>query len=221
MHGDTKKVSDFLGNCGADIIALQEVMVAHKTIELTKHFTNQLGYHHTFADSFDDIVNGVKTKIGNAIFSKFPIKKSVTHTLSTKVSRVAIQADITLGNTVLHVFNTHFLHTHQKPSRLQNDQAQSLATILTKKNTILMGDFNALPYSNPINLLGRVLKNTDRNMLPTWSMYPEGCEHCSPQNLLYKLDNIFVSDDVRYSDFSVEKSDASDHLPISAIIDVA
>lgn len=220
MHGNHKEVSKFLEHSRADIVALQEVIVAHETIELAKHFTEHLGYQHVFAESFEDVINGFQVKIGNAVFSKYPIVNSKIHHLSKVKNRVALQTDIEIGDSILHVFNTHLLHTHQQPSKLQDVQATHLRKVLTSHKTVLMGDFNALPNSNVINIVSRVLTNTDKNMLPTWSIYPKGCEHCSPKGLLYKLDNIFVSPDVTYSNFLVEESKASDHLPISVTIEI-
>lgn len=220
FRGNIQKISAFLEQSEADIIGLQEVIVEHKTIELAKRFTEHLGYRHAFATSFEHDIDGIKVKVGNAIFSKFPIKKTKIHHLSTTINRVALQTDIEIDSAIIHVFNTHLIHTHQKPSQLQNEQTTNLAKVLPSSKTILMGDFNALPNSNPINIIERLLRNTDRNDLPTWSVYPEGCEHCSPKGLLYKLDNIFVSPDMTYSNFLVEKSEASDHLPISVTIEI-
>ncbi|MCR4329252.1 MAG: endonuclease/exonuclease/phosphatase family protein [Candidatus Roizmanbacteria bacterium] len=220
LNGNLNTISTFLEHSNADIIGLQEVIVANKTIELAKHFTEHLGYKHVFARSFDNEIDGVQVKVGNAIFSKFPIVDSKIHHLSNEINRVALQADIKINSSIIHVFNTHLIHTHQNPSELQNLQATHLAKVLPLKKTILMGDFNALPNSNPINIVSRVLENTDKNMLPTWSIYPKGCRVCSPQGVLYKLDNIFTSSDIKSSDFMVEKSKASDHLPISATIEI-
>ena len=83
-----------------------------------------------------------------------------------------------------------------------------------------MGDFNALPESNAIKKINTVLENTDAELLPTWSAYPKGCETCLPQGIQYKLDNIFVSKDIKTQSYRVENSQASDHLPISAVIEL-
>ena len=99
-------------------------------------------------------------------------------------------------------------------------RANSFASGISPRKTVLMGDFNALPQSNVIRIISKVLKNTDPNSLPTWSVYPEGCGKCSPKGIIYKLDNIFTSQDIKGSAFKVEKSQASDHLPISAVVEL-
>lgn len=218
--GDLVKVNKFLKDFNADIIGLQEVMMVDNKIQISKSLMEELGYKYIFATAFQYPINGIPTNIGNAILSKYPILGNKVYNLSENENRIAIQADIQIGNNTLYVFNTHLFHTHQKPSELQDLQATNLVKVLTTKKTVLMGDFNALPESNAIKIISKVLKNTDTNYLPTWSVYPEGCEGCLPKGIIYKLDNIFTSQDLKNSTFKVEKSQASDHLPISVVIEI-
>ena len=220
FHGNLEKVNAELENFNADIIGLQEVMLIDKKVQISRRLTKELGYKYIYAPAFQIPLNGVPTHIGNAIFSKHPILKSKIHNLSEAENRVAVQADVEVGDKALHIFNTHLFHTHQQPSKLQDRQASNLVKALTPERTVLMGDFNALPESNAIRIISKVLKNTDTNSLPTWSVYPEGCKKCLPKGAIYKLDNIFISDDIKSTSFKVEESKASDHLPISAIIEV-
>lgn len=41
-----------------------------------------------------------------------------------------------------------------------------------------------------------------------------------PQGLLYRLDYVFTSYDIKTSSFKVEKTKGSDHLPVSTIIEI-
>jgi len=220
FYGNLKKVNEFLENCNADIIGLQEVMMGDKKIQISTRLTEELGYKYVYAPAFQYPINGIPTTIGNAILSRYPILSSKIHTLSENEKRVAIQADIQIGNNTFHIFNTHLLHTHQQPSEVQELEATNLVNVLTPKKTVLMGDFNALPESNAIQIISKKMKNTDSNLLPTWSIYPQGCEGCLPKGILYKLDNIFISADIKNSSFKVEKSKASDHLPVSTLLEI-
>jgi endonuclease/exonuclease/phosphatase family metal-dependent hydrolase len=65
-----------------------------------------------------------------------------------------------------------------------------------------------------------VFDSVDDGMTPTWSQYPEGCDVCKPQKIDTRLDYIFVTKDIKFSDSRVESSKGSDHLPVSAIINV-
>lgn len=221
-NGNLEAVNDYLNKSKSDIIGLQEVMRTDKKIELSKKLTDELGYQIAYAPAFQIHKKGKTVDVGNAVLTKHTILKSQIHILSDVDSRVALQTDIQIKNTnkIIHVFNTHFLHTHQQPSAIQDLQAMNLAKILPHESTILTGDFNALPDSNAVKIISEVLQNTDANMLPTWSVYPEGCHVCLPQKIDIKLDNIFVSRDIKIKSFQVEDSKASDHLPISAIIEV-
>lgn len=221
-NGDLEKVNEFLENFNADIIGLQEVMRVDSDVKLSKRLKEELGYKYVYAPAFQIPINGVQTEVGNAIFSKYPIISHTIHNLSEKDNRIAVQVDIQIRDKILHVFSTHLIHTHQQPSELQELQASNLVKVLTPEKTVLMGDFNALPDSNAIKIISNVLQNTDTNLLPTWSVYPYGCKDktCVPGGIKYKLDNIFTSKDLQTSLFKVEESKASDHLPISVVVEI-
>ncbi len=79
------------------------------------------------------LANGSSEEMGNAVFSKYPITQSKIHTLSEEKKRIAIQADINVSGTTLHIFSVHLVHTHQQPSAVQDLQAENLITILPKE----------------------------------------------------------------------------------------
>jgi endonuclease/exonuclease/phosphatase family metal-dependent hydrolase len=165
--------------------------------------------------------SGETEELGNAIFSKYPIVNSRAHKLSEEHARLAVQADIDISGTILHVFCTHLKHTHQKPMDVQNLQAKNLIKALPSDHVIVMGDFNATPESEPVKMLGAVLSNTDKVLGPTWSVYPEGCSVCKPQALDTRLDYIFTSKDIKTSSFKIENSKGSDHLPLSVQVELS
>jgi endonuclease/exonuclease/phosphatase family metal-dependent hydrolase len=222
IEGRFSEVCDFLKSSDADIIGLQEVE-SHKSDRDIIVFLEGLGYKHAFAPIEKMIERQGKVtrwNDGPAIFSKYDILKSETFVLSEQDPRGAVRADIQVGNSVLHVFSTHLLHTHQQPSATQELQAENLIKLLTAERTILMGDFNATPESAIIQKAETVLINTDPSNTPTWSVYPEGCLVCKPQAIDTRLDYIFTTPDLKTSSFKVEGSKASDHLPISVIVEV-
>lgn len=218
--GDINAVNDFLENSNADIIGLQEVVDIGGQINLSKRLFEELGYKLVYTPVFDLERKGKSIKVGNAVLTKFPIQKSFVHNLSKEENRKAVQVDVGAGDKTLHIFSTHLLHTHQKPSKIQDEQAENLVKFVPQQNSVLMGDFNALPDSNAIKIISKSFINSDPNRLPTWSVYPEGCHICRPQGILYKLDYIFTSKDLKIHDYKVESSMASDHLPVSTIIEL-
>ncbi|MES2088346.1 MAG: endonuclease/exonuclease/phosphatase family protein [Patescibacteria group bacterium] len=215
--GKFDEISKFLTAFDADIIGLQEVVPNDPTRD-TIGFLKKLGYQSLFAPVLEIRNDG--RIMSNAIFSKYPIVSNKTYVLSEAESRNALQADIKIGEKILHVFTTHLLHTHQKPSEIQELQVQNLLKVLPKENTIIMGDFNALPESAAIKKMREIFVDSDPASPPTWSVYPEGCSGCTPHKIFIRLDYIFTSKDIKVNSPAVHNSKGSDHLPISAVVEI-
>lgn len=216
--GHFDQVMDFLKRANADIVGLQEVVADDPKRDVIG-FLNKLGYQHVFApvekDWGERFIND-----GPAVFSKHKILKSETFILSKTESRAVAKAEIQIGTVTLSIFSTHLVHTHQEHSDVQDEQATSLIKLIPRENAILMGDFNAQPTSTTIKIIKQVLIDSDPNSKPTWSVYPEGCTTCNPQAIETKLDYIFTTKDINTTGFKVENSRASDHLPISVVIEI-
>ncbi len=213
------ELKDFLLTSDADIIGLQEVRADDPERDVIG-FLDSLGYRHAYAREQFWPERGLR--FGPAIFSKYDIESSTVHALSENERRIALQADIRVNDEVLHVFNTHLLHIHhnQKLSDIPDIQAETLLGLLPAEKTIVMGDFNAAPNSRVIQRMREVLNDTDPSSIPTWSVYPEGCLACNPQKIDTRLDYIFTSKDLKTHSPAVGNSKASDHLPISVILEL-
>lgn len=216
-EGHFDEIAQFLKSSEADIIGLQEVLPFSKSIPIIEFLTS-LGYEHVYAPA--RLSSDEREEMGNAVFSKYPIVSSVVHVLSDESRRVAVQAEITMQGETVHVFSVHLLHTHQKVSSIQELQVENLLKVLPAKKVIVMGDFNATPESVVVQKMGSVLIDTDTTHTPTWSVYSEGCPVCNPQKIDTRLDYIFVSPDMKAISSKVENSKGSDHLPISAMIEM-
>ena len=216
LDGDLEAVIAFVRNSEADIIGMQEVIPEREPNILDA--MTALGYQHSFAKVTELHKDG--KEMGNAIFSRFPIVESKTHTLSDEERRLAEEATIDVEGIQLHVFNTHLLHTHQKQSGVQDSQVKTLVGLLPTENTIVMGDFNAIPQSSVIQKMEGLLVNTDPSHAPTWSTDPAGCSGCDVHGVTVRLDYIFASRDLATRSPLVYDSKASDHLPVSCIIEL-
>lgn len=218
IDGYFDQISDFLNKSNADIIGLQEVKDDDPKLDVISYLS-KLGYHHAFAPIEkrwgEDIYRD-----GPAIFSKYDILKTKTYVLSKIDSRVGLRADIQVKDKILHVFSTHIVHTHQKESIIQTEQVSNLIKALPNNLTIVMGDFNATPNSQTIKKMKEFLVDSDPSSAPTWSVYPEGCETCNPQEINTRLDYIFTSKDIAVKSFEVGNSKGSDHLPITALVEI-
>jgi endonuclease/exonuclease/phosphatase family metal-dependent hydrolase len=218
IDGDFKQVSEFIKQVNPDVIGLQEVKDDDVDFDIIGYLTG-LGYDYVFAPVRH--IWGDKVYMdGPAIFSKYPIVKKETYILSDIDPRGAVRADVKVGNTILHVFNTHLVHTHQKQTELQDIQLENLIKKLTPKRTILTGDFNATPASNVIEKVKEILVDTDIKSLPTWSLDTKGCPICKVQTVDIKLDYIFVSKDLKHMSFKVLEGMGSDHTPVSVMVEV-
>jgi len=224
LDGNLEAVTELIRNSNADIIGLQEV-IPEREPDILRSIEG-LGYQSTFTSVTESRKDG--KKMGNAILSRYEIANTQTHVLydtdnrlsSEAEKRVAIQADIQVNDIILHVFSTHLAHTHQKQSNIQDMQAESLIRVLPPEHTIVMGDFNAIPNSGVIQRMREVLNDTDPNSTPTWGVYPEGCRVCNPQTLDTRLDYIFATKDLESHSPAVLQSKASDHLPISVVLNL-
>lgn len=214
------KIKEFLASSNADIIGIQEVSFEDPERDIVS-FLKNLGYDYVSAPSaeFTDD-NNKHHRLNNAVFSKFSIVESKEHFLRIGGKRRSIEAKIQIGETVLSVFSVHLKHTHQQRTELQDEQAETLVSLLPSKLGIVMGDFNATPESYPIQIMEKTYINTDKTLTPTWSAYSEGCHICNPQNIDIRLDYIFVSPDVVFDSPEVCESKGSDHLAISVLVQV-
>lgn len=213
-----KEVAEFLKSQDADIIGFQEVLPDDPKRDVVSLLEN-LGYNSVFSPFAKTWGEKVYCD-APAIFTKFKIQKSERYVLSKNESRIAVRAEINVGNELLHVFSTHLVHTHQKESEIQKEQVQNLIKKLPPTRTIVMGDFNATPESSVIKNMQKVMVDSDPASEPTWSMYPEGCPVCNPQKLNIRLDYIFTTKDLKTTSFKVENSKGSDHLPISVSLEL-
>jgi endonuclease/exonuclease/phosphatase family metal-dependent hydrolase len=216
------EIAKHLKEAEADIIALQEVIQdldgKHNTAE---NLAKELGYHWVYEETTQFPFEGRTVSWGNAVLSKYKIHEHKVHELSEgEDRRTALEVHVEIDEKPFTVVSTHLVHTHQKPSELQESQAKKLLEIIPKEHALVMGDFNALPDSNALKNVSEVLKHTDTQLDPTWSMYVDGCEECKIEELVHRLDYIFATQDIDVQSFQTDYSKGSDHLPIAATIEV-
>lgn len=216
--GDFEKIKKFLHASRADIIGLQEVMPEDKERDVVA-FLSKLGYYTAVAPMGATFPDG--RMITSAIFSTYPIRTARMHMLSEQSPRQAVEAHIIVGNTTLTVFSFHLKHTHQQESTVQNLQMENLIKVLPKERFIAMGDCNATPDMTPIKRMREVSVDTDPNSHPTLDVSLFDCSDCDPALLPQtRLDYIFTSKDLKTRLPKVERSEGSDHLAISVVVEL-
>jgi len=230
------EVTKFLKESDADIIALQEVVEHSKNGRvgnIAQQIASTLGFDYAYYSAFkDDRHNQSDFELGNAVLSRFKIENSKCHFLSNLEDyeknaktepRIAVEANININDKILKVFSTHLAYSDNlETTTLKESQTDKLALLLDSPRTVLMGDFNSLPDSIVTTKISSILKNADKDSLnePTWTVHPFIRSGFEETGLKHKIDYIFVSPDISVDKFTVEKSKASDHLPISAMLDI-
>lgn len=213
------KIISLLEKEQPDIVALQEVIQepdgkgnSAETIAQT------LGYQWVFAPVMSFAHEGRMVDWGEAVLSRYDIVKSEVLELSTDPRHIGLLSHIRIEKTHLSVISTHLTHTHQVTSAHQEKEAAALARLAPKDHAVIMGDFNALPESKTIAFMREKFTDADLKNLPTWCVYPNGCNTCQLSQVKHRLDYLFATPDVLICNYRTIQSDGSDHLPILATV---
>jgi endonuclease/exonuclease/phosphatase family metal-dependent hydrolase len=205
---------------GADVVGLQEVSrgwYLNGSTDMLAWLQRRLRMPYArFAGAADAIW-------GNAILSRYPIAGSGAVRLPREgvpLARNYLWADLDLGGGSLRLVVTH-LHHVEGPDGARVRLAQLprlLEGVAGRPATVLLGDFNAEPGSREIALL-REAGLTDAfqaaggtaDDAPT---YPSD----RPEQ---RIDYLWLSPDLRASDFDATTSTASDHRGVTATVSLA
>jgi len=226
------EVLSFLKSEKPDIIGLQEAIKETGKKNTAEIIAQELGYEYVYSPAFLNTRHKITYEQGNAVLSKFTITSNQCHFLTAHdlyqntaetEPRIAIEALIKIKNVNLKVFCTHLAYSHQlRPSKMRDLQVDNLLKLLPQKKTILLGDFNAESNGNEIKKISHVMKNADFKTphSPTWTVHPFNYFGFVENDLKHRLDYIFTSNDIRINDFVIGNSQASDHLPVTAVIEL-
>jgi endonuclease/exonuclease/phosphatase family metal-dependent hydrolase len=201
------RIAEILTGTHADIIGLQEVRAGQE-----KEIARILGFHAFFARA--DRVGGYE--FGNAILSRFPIRRSDVYPLGVPhhEQRVCLHVEIAWPGKAgaIHVFSAHL----GQNERERRQQAQRLASNSILENPsfhnaprVLLGDFNEKSRNGVVN---QSLVNFQCATGRSWTAFFP---------IVY-LDRVYISSDLKFFDFHVYRTGsaliASDHAPITAVL---
>lgn len=232
---DARELAKVIKDNNIDILGAQEVGIFHDitpSLDFGKEIAKELGFNYTYFVA-TDVKETRKYKIGNAIFSRFPILSSEAVQLNppdivyegTGVTepRILVKASINLRDgEVLNFLTTHLQYMPKMETH--NSRLYQVGKILEeikklKEKIVLAGDFNTIPGSEELKKLETVLKRLGSDQ-PTWTVHPFDHHGWQVNELLYAIDHIFTSKDLKAGEFKVLDSHISDHLPIKATIEV-
>ena len=129
----------------ADVIFLQEAKAFPEEGEMrTARLAAALGMGWTYVPARPELPTGT---FGNAILSRYPItniEKMDLPLVTRKRQRIAVAADLQIGDLTLRVVNTHLDTTLNIPGRIR----QLRPAIIDQPDAVLVaGDFNTSPYA--------------------------------------------------------------------------
>ncbi len=211
---DPEALALVIEESGADIVGLQEVSrgwLVWGGMDMLTWLSQRLDLPYVWDATAD-------AQWGMAILSRYPIVSVATYDLppeDIQLPRGFTVAQIDVAGQILTVINTHFSEKDDQDEIRTTQASAILSTWNNAEATIIMGDFNALPDSQAIALFleaGLIDISREIGQQPTFTYYSAKPDH--------QIDYIFVTPDLRYSDFVIRSTMASDHLPLAVTIEL-
>jgi endonuclease/exonuclease/phosphatase family metal-dependent hydrolase len=151
---DLERIAGIITNSKADLVALQEVDRNTKRsggVDQARELARLTGMRHVFGRAID-YEGG---EYGQAILARWPISMNIVHKLPQKAGR---EQRIALFAVIDGVRGLTFTTTHldHEIEAIRIDQVRSLNEFFERNRStlsILAGDFNAVPESEPMKML--------------------------------------------------------------------
>lgn len=212
---DLEAIASVIEESGADIIGLQEVSrtrLMDGGADMPSWLARRLDMEMVFAGTEEPIW-------GNAILSRFPILESGYQALpreGTLIGRGYLWAKIDVGEeTPLLVVVTH-LHQIVADSQVRLAQMPLILDFLEGKDqAVFLGDLNAFPDSPEIELV------YEAGLVDGWLDAGEGEGLTNPSHdPVKRIDYLWYSPDLTAAEIVVIQTTASDHMPVSGLIQI-
>ena len=229
---DIRNIAKFLLANPADIICLQELSRGYQQEEsdTIKYIAERLGFYYHFQEiPFEDD----RWTQANGIFSRFPIVAKDSRWINEPTGtghyddeyRAYIEVTINVDSQELTFGTTHMSYTNGFVGSVRKEQETNklLDIIRSKKQSyIFTGDLNAAPDSNTVSRISKVLSNVGPDIIEkTWTTKPFSYDGFIENDLNWRLDYIFASNDIQIVSSKVLETNFSDHLPVYAQFRVA
>lgn len=219
MNGGSnlESVASIIKSVSADIVALQEVdknVSRSNGIDLAAELSRLTGMHFEFGKAMD--FDG--GEYGEAILSRYPILEHMNHALPFSPGhepRAALAVIVQLPNGKKFKFiGTHLDHPKDSPDRIQ--QAKRINEIIKRDPmpTILAGDLNDMPGSEPIQILNQHW--TDAALENAQATYPSDVPERRIDYIMFFPKNRWRVIDSRVLDEKI----VSDHRPVLTVLEL-
>ena len=222
---DVARVAEVIAACRPDIVALQE-------LDVGRHRTGGVDQAHRLAEllqmraHFNAALTVEEERYGDAILTALPERLVKVGPLPGLPKlrglepRGALWVAVEVGGVELQVINTHL-------GLVPREQQVQTAELLGQRwlgsegfngPAVLLGDFNATPFSRTYRMLTAVMRDAQDSLgkAPT-ATFPSGFP-------ILRIDHVFLSEGIRTvaveSPFDPRARTASDHLPLVVTLDL-
>lgn len=200
-----------------DVLMLQEIgrgWPIHISMDTGEWLSRRLGLPFVYQPAAD-------AQFGNAIMTRLPILDHDAGFLPfgegpQRRSYLRVRIDLGAGRTI-DLIDVHLQHQEDKPRTREAQIHELLRVWGGDRPTVIAGDMNTQPDEPNVSLLTRegllsVQDEAGLGHLPT-----------ATQEVVIgdRVDYVFVTPDISFSDVAVPYSFASDHLPIAVTVSVA
>ncbi len=212
---DLERIAALIKAQEADLVALQEVERGTQRTQ-RRDLPAELAQLTGLTVSFTRNIPYQGGEYGTAVLSRFPIRR-VAHTplkvIGQGEQRGVQQVWVDVHGTEILFLNTHLDHRRDPAERERSvEEIRALVAAAGPVPVIVAGDFNATPDSPAIATMRGFLRDA-------WTVIGQGPGHTIPvRQPNRRIDYIWVSSHFVPTRMEVLASEASDHLPISALL---
>lgn len=216
---DLERIANVIRGQQPDLVALQEVDVGTQRtggVDQAAALARLTGMEHAYGATMD-FQGG---KYGNAVLSRIPIRLSSTVQLPHQVGgrrepRAALVATLRLhppDGRDINFISTHFDHTGEPSDRLSQAHAVNAQLGRSPMLSILAGDFNCEPGSEPMVELEK-----------QWKLVSGGSGSYPAAPPAKSIDHVLVRPGDRWRVIEsrvIEEPIASDHRPVMVTLEL-
>lgn len=207
---DAARIARVIGDLGADVVALQEMLFGGSR-DLGGFLERELGGHLLRAPTH---ARG-SGSFGNALWSRFSIRHPIVHnlTIEGREPRNLLDASLDCDGEALRVLATHLgLNRHERSRQFERVLEIARTPAQPAQSTILLGDFNeARQRSAALRAVHAAFGGATSSPRTFPSLFPA-----------LALDRIWMIPADKLLERSVQRTRrarlASDHLPLRALI---
>jgi len=234
---DPKNVVKLIQELNPDIACFQEVIINYEGnsfVNVPEFLQSETEMELHFQEAQYWPVEKGKKYQGNCILSRYPFsEKSHFYVQNMKHSdfdnysnegRVLVVGKVRLGGKPVTVVTTHLSYTHRFEETEQKilEEVKLLSIIKGLPEPLLLaGDFNVPPDSKLIKKLNSQFVHLGPDFgEKTWTTKDFSYQGFEENELNWRLDYVFGTEDISLVDSRIIQTDHSDHLPILVEIEL-